>query len=32
VVEKYLAPAGGYWIGDENGVLMESFSLSPEEE
>jgi hypothetical protein len=32
VVEKYLAPAGGYWIGDENGVLMESFSLSPEAE
>ena len=32
VVEKYLAPAGSYWIGDENGVLMESFSLSPEEE
>ncbi len=31
VVEKYMAPNGGYWIGDENGVLMESFSLNPGE-
>ncbi|MCA9034418.1 MAG: hypothetical protein KDA91_04765 [Planctomycetaceae bacterium] len=28
-IEKYLAPAGGYWVGDENGVLMEQFSLKP---
>lgn len=31
VVEKYMAPTGGYWIGDENGVFMEQFSLSIEE-
>ncbi len=31
VVEKYMAPTGGYWIGDENGVYMESFSLSADE-
>ncbi len=30
VVEKYLAPAGGFWIGDENGVMMETFSLVAE--
>lgn len=29
VIEKYLAPAGGSWVGDENGVLMEQFSLKP---
>lgn len=29
VIEKYMAPAGGSWIGDENGVLMETFSLTP---
>lgn len=29
VIEKYLAPAGGSWVGDENGVLMETFSLKP---
>lgn len=29
VVRKYLAPAGGYWVGDEHGVLMEQFSLKP---
>lgn len=29
VIEKYLAPTGGYWVGDENGVLMETFSLKP---
>ncbi|MBL8818764.1 MAG: hypothetical protein JNL58_22235 [Planctomyces sp.] len=29
VVEKYLSTAGGSWVGDENGVLMESFSLKP---
>lgn len=29
-VEKYLAPAGSYWIGDENGVMMNSFSLKTE--
>jgi hypothetical protein len=29
VIEKYMAPAGGFWIGDENGVLMEQFSLKP---
>ena len=27
VIEKYMAPTGGFWIGDENGVLMETFSL-----
>ncbi len=27
VIEKYLSPAGGCWIGDDNGVLMEQFSL-----
>jgi len=27
VIEKYLAPSGGFWVGDENGVLMEQFSL-----
>lgn len=30
VIEKYMAPAGGSWIGDENGVLMQQFSLTPE--
>ena len=30
VVAEYLAPAGGYWIGDENGVMMNTFSLAPE--
>ena len=30
VIEKYMAPAGGYWVGDENGVLMEQFSLKTE--
>lgn len=30
VIEKYMAPAGGFWVGDENGVLMESFSLKSE--
>ncbi|MCA9012438.1 MAG: hypothetical protein KDB01_21960 [Planctomycetaceae bacterium] len=30
VVEKYIAPTGGYWVGDENGVLMEQFSLKAE--
>ena len=30
VVEKYLAPAGGYWIGDENGVMINTFSLARE--
>ncbi len=29
VVEKYMSTAGGSWVGDENGVLMESFSLKP---
>lgn len=31
VIEKYMAPTGAYWIGDENGVYMEQFSLSLEE-
>ncbi len=30
VIEKYMAPTGGYWVGDENGVLMEQFSLKSE--
>ena len=30
VIEKYMAPAGGYWVGDENGVLMQQFSLKSE--
>jgi len=30
VIAKYLAPAGGYWVGDENGVFMEQFSLKAE--
>ena len=30
VMEKYMAPTGGYWVGDENGVLMETFSLKTE--
>jgi len=30
VIEKYMAPTGGSWIGDENGVLMETFSLKGE--
>lgn len=30
VIEKYIAPAGGYWLGDENGVLIEQFSLKGE--
>ena len=30
VIEKYMAPTGGFWVGDENGVLMESFSLKGE--
>jgi len=29
VIEKYMAPAGGSWIGDENVVLMEQFTLEP---
>ncbi|MBC7964309.1 MAG: hypothetical protein H7Z17_00160 [Fuerstia sp.] len=29
VIEKYMTPTGGYWVGDENGVLMEQFSLKP---
>ena len=29
VIEKYMAPAGGSWVGDDNGVLMEQFSLKP---
>jgi len=31
VIEKYMAPSGSYWIGDENGVFMEQFSLNTEE-
>jgi hypothetical protein len=31
VIEKYMAPAGGSWVADENGVLMETFSLKPTE-
>jgi hypothetical protein len=31
VIEKYMAPAGGHWVGDENGVFMEGFSLQPKE-
>ncbi|MEZ6063343.1 MAG: hypothetical protein R3C19_23600 [Planctomycetaceae bacterium] len=27
VVSKYIQPTGGYWVGDENGVYMEGFSL-----
>ena len=30
VIEKYMSPTGGYWVGDENGVLMEQFSLKAE--
>lgn len=30
-IEKYLAPAGGFWVGDENGILMQSFTLPPQE-
>jgi hypothetical protein len=30
VMEKYLGPTGGFWVGDENGVLMEQFSLKNE--
>ena len=30
VMQKYIAPAGGYWVGDENGVLMQSFSMKTE--
>lgn len=30
-VEKYMAPTGAYWMGDENGVFMEQFSLAIEE-
>lgn len=30
VIEKYMTPTGGFWIGDENGVLMETFSLKGE--
>ena len=30
VIEKYMAPTGGYWVGDENGVLMEQFTLKAE--
>ena len=30
VIEKYMAPTGGYWVGDENGVLMEQFTLKSE--
>jgi hypothetical protein len=30
IIAKYLAPAGGYWVGDENGVFMEQFSLKSE--
>jgi hypothetical protein len=30
VIEKYMAPTGGHWVGDENGVYMEGFSLHPQ--
>jgi hypothetical protein len=30
VIAKYLAPGGGYWVGDENGVMMQSYSLKVE--
>lgn len=30
VIEKYMGPTGGYWVGDENGVLMEQFTLKTE--
>jgi hypothetical protein len=30
-IEKYLAPAGGFWVGDENGIMMQSFTLPPQE-
>lgn len=26
-IEKYFSPAGGYWVSDENGVMMKSFAL-----
>ncbi|MEI7698730.1 MAG: hypothetical protein WCK86_02970 [Planctomycetia bacterium] len=29
-IEKYFAPAGGYWVSDENGVMMKNFSLPVE--
>lgn len=29
VIRKYMAPAGGSWVADDNGVLMETFSLKP---
>lgn len=29
-IEKYFSPAGGYWVSDENGVMMKSFSLPVE--
>lgn len=31
VVRKYLAPAGSYWVGDDNGVMMQQYSLTPQE-
>ncbi|MFN9717479.1 MAG: hypothetical protein ACK58L_02230, partial [Planctomycetota bacterium] len=30
VIEKYMAPAGGHWVSDENGTMMEAYSLHPE--
>jgi len=30
-IEKYMTPAGGYWISDENGIKMESFTLPTQE-
>ncbi|MCA9061960.1 MAG: hypothetical protein KDA96_02845 [Planctomycetaceae bacterium] len=30
VIEKYMTPAGGYWVSDENGALAVQFSLKPQ--
>lgn len=30
-IEKYMTPAGSYWISDENGIKMESFTLPTQE-
>jgi hypothetical protein len=27
-ISKYLKPAGGFWVGDDNGVLMQTFQLA----
>ena len=27
-IKPYLKPVGGFWVGDDNGVLMQSYQLA----